>query len=292
MIDVFISYKREDRIRARVIAELLAKEGYKIWWDVELLPGDNFAEEINKIISKAKATVVLWTPESLESAWVKSEASVALNKKTLIPILLKNTDIPVPFNGLQTLDLTIWSGEESSKCLRPLVDAVKKKVGKSNRGKKHFSPQEIDNILERPGVEVAYWNSISYKNEVHEYKLYIKEYGENAIFTKLAHERIDVLEKKGDIKPFGFAAWLKSNKIYIEVLSLIITILTALSWIANYYGVFETDHDIIFSNANKEEIIPSPQEDVDEKKYWCDGLERPDDTPAVFKNKSQCWVQR
>ncbi len=76
MTDIFISYKREDKRYAKIIAEYLVYEGYEVWWDIELLPGERFADEINEVISKAKLIVVLWTPEAIASDWVKAEATV------------------------------------------------------------------------------------------------------------------------------------------------------------------------------------------------------------------------
>ncbi|MFI4997767.1 MAG: TIR domain-containing protein, partial [Hyphomicrobiales bacterium] len=33
MVDVFISYAREDRSQAAELAELLEEAGYTVWWD-------------------------------------------------------------------------------------------------------------------------------------------------------------------------------------------------------------------------------------------------------------------
>ena len=52
MSDVFISYKREERGQPRVIAKAVASRGYDTWWDVELLPGDKFADEIEAVIQR------------------------------------------------------------------------------------------------------------------------------------------------------------------------------------------------------------------------------------------------
>jgi hypothetical protein len=59
MTDVFISYKREDKAYARVLAEALARRGLKVWWDVDLLPGERFTAEIEQVIERAKVAVVL-----------------------------------------------------------------------------------------------------------------------------------------------------------------------------------------------------------------------------------------
>ncbi|MBT3017409.1 MAG: toll/interleukin-1 receptor domain-containing protein [Candidatus Thiodiazotropha sp. (ex Clathrolucina costata)] len=98
MTDIFISYKREDRKRAHAIAEMFVSHGYDVWWDIELLPGQKFADEINSVISKAKAVVVLWTPKSVLSDWVKAEAAIAFDRSILIPAWLEKVTIPAPYN--------------------------------------------------------------------------------------------------------------------------------------------------------------------------------------------------
>ena len=70
MSDVFISYKREEREKAKALAEALARHGFDVWWDVELLPGDRFADAIMAVIESAKAAIVLWSELSVVSKYV------------------------------------------------------------------------------------------------------------------------------------------------------------------------------------------------------------------------------
>ena len=67
MYDIFISYKREDRAKAHSLAEALAAHGIKVWWDIELLPGDRFSDEISAVIKNTFATIVLWSESSVKS---------------------------------------------------------------------------------------------------------------------------------------------------------------------------------------------------------------------------------
>ena len=53
MTDIFISYSKHDQAEARLLAAFLEAEGYKVWWDRNLLSGDNFRKEIMKALSKA-----------------------------------------------------------------------------------------------------------------------------------------------------------------------------------------------------------------------------------------------
>jgi hypothetical protein len=53
MSDIFISYARSDREKARLLAETLQQEGLSIWWDPEIPPGKSFDEVIEDAIDKA-----------------------------------------------------------------------------------------------------------------------------------------------------------------------------------------------------------------------------------------------
>ena len=57
MADVFISYAREDRAVAQLLAQGLEAGGRSVWWDREILPGNDFAELIAAELARAKAVV-------------------------------------------------------------------------------------------------------------------------------------------------------------------------------------------------------------------------------------------
>jgi hypothetical protein len=40
--DIFLSYSREDQATVRRYAEALEREGFKVWWDAALNPGETF----------------------------------------------------------------------------------------------------------------------------------------------------------------------------------------------------------------------------------------------------------
>ena len=77
MPDVFISYAREDRERARVLAEALQARGWSVWWDRKIVAGQTFDETIEQQLETAKSVVVLWSEHSIGSEWVRNEAGLA-----------------------------------------------------------------------------------------------------------------------------------------------------------------------------------------------------------------------
>ena len=60
-----------------MFAEALTDEGFTVWWDASLHSGETFDEVIERNLRDAKAVVVLWSPRSVASRWVRAEATQA-----------------------------------------------------------------------------------------------------------------------------------------------------------------------------------------------------------------------
>jgi hypothetical protein len=112
MADVFLSYKREDLPRVRLIVHALSKLGLSVWFDNQLAAGESFRDAILSELDTAKAVLVLWTPASIASEWVRAEAIHALDQEKLIPAFLEPVEVPVPFNVFHSADLTDWDGSD------------------------------------------------------------------------------------------------------------------------------------------------------------------------------------
>lgn len=232
MSDVFISYKREERPKALAIAQAVATRGYDAWWDVELLPGDKFADEIEAVIRKAKVAIVLWSKESVKSTFVRAEASLALKREILIPVRLDDTNIPLPFGEHHILDLQNWNGSSEDPLLNPLLDAIEKRIGKGRTSP--GSAIQIETILGQPEAEADYWKSISERTpqDIEEYKAYLLRYGENGAFSDLASLRIEKrkFEKKTN--------WPKIAKVLAGT-AAIVGILAGGAQIADRFGLLD-----------------------------------------------------
>jgi len=62
-----------------------ASEGWTVWWDRTILPGQVFDEVIRAALESARCLVVLWSEASVGSDWVKEEASRAKERGVLVP---------------------------------------------------------------------------------------------------------------------------------------------------------------------------------------------------------------
>jgi len=108
MADLFISYARGDRARAKLLAEALAREGWSVWWDRNIPPGKSFDKVIEEALDSAKCVIVLWSNESVSSDWVKAEAAEGARHGILVPVLLERVKPPLEFRRLQAADLSDW----------------------------------------------------------------------------------------------------------------------------------------------------------------------------------------
>jgi TIR domain len=108
MADIFVSYARADRDRAKVIAAALEAQGWSVWWDRSIPPGRRFDEVIDEELTAAGCVVVLWSAASVGSDWVKTEAADARDRRILVPVLIEHVKIPLEFRRLQAADLSRW----------------------------------------------------------------------------------------------------------------------------------------------------------------------------------------
>ncbi len=115
MPDIFLSYNREDQARARRFADAFAAQGFDVWWDTALKSGEAYDEVTETALRTAKAVVVLWSPRSVVSRWVRAEATLADRNRTLVPCMIEACARPIMFELVQTAELSHWRGEPGDK---------------------------------------------------------------------------------------------------------------------------------------------------------------------------------
>jgi|SRR5450755_244457 formylglycine-generating enzyme required for sulfatase activity len=121
MANVFLSYKKEDVEIAARFASAFRNEGLSVWWDDGLTPKGAWDAEIESEISSASAVVVLWSPRSCPSEWVRREAHYAQDRGKLVPVIVEATAIPIAFTLNQTVNLAEWDGIADNKQWRKLL---------------------------------------------------------------------------------------------------------------------------------------------------------------------------
>lgn len=126
--DVFLSYSRTDRDAARDFANGLADEGFSVWWDAALRAGETFDEVIEKALREAKSVIVLWSPRSVTSRWVRAEATLADRASKLIPVIIETCDRPIIFELTHTTDLSTWDGSSEDRAWRDMIQDLNRLV--------------------------------------------------------------------------------------------------------------------------------------------------------------------
>jgi hypothetical protein len=92
---VLISYSRRDEAVMRRVVMFLRNQGLTVWMDNDrLVPGTPiWEEEIEKAIKGAEAIVVLMSPDSKNSEWVRREISYADQyHKRIFPVLVRGDE--------------------------------------------------------------------------------------------------------------------------------------------------------------------------------------------------------
>src|SRR5665213_1953872 len=128
MADVFISYARADKARVAPLVSAIEANGWSVWWDPEISPGQEFDEQIDAEIDAAKAVLVVWTPTSVVSRWVRGEAREAAERGILVPVRFEQARLPMDVRAIHTTDLDGWgdnpAGPQAQEFLRALTTMI------------------------------------------------------------------------------------------------------------------------------------------------------------------------
>src|SRR5690349_23699236 len=128
MNDIFISYANADRPVAQQLADALEALGWSVWWDREIPFGKAFDQVIEQELNAARCVIVLWSKESVQSRWVKTEAAVAADRDRLIPVLIDDVAIPLEFRRIQTAMLPGWRGDRNHPEFAMIVDSIRQMI--------------------------------------------------------------------------------------------------------------------------------------------------------------------
>jgi len=127
--DIFISYAREDRGRAKQLAEALKGQGWSVFWDRTIPPGKTWREVIAKALHKARCVVVAWSEASIQSHWVCEEAEEGRERDILVPVFFDEVRPPIGFGSIQAASLMNWDGRPTAEEFQQLVSAVAEIIG-------------------------------------------------------------------------------------------------------------------------------------------------------------------
>ncbi|MDQ2859661.1 MAG: toll/interleukin-1 receptor domain-containing protein, partial [Pseudomonadota bacterium] len=127
MVDVFISYKREDRARVQPLVDALTAEGLSVWWDVGLQGGAAWRQGIETALDGAKCVIVAWSALSIGAAgeFVHDEASRARGRGVYLPVRIDPVDPPLGFGQVHALSLIGWKGRRRDPLFQQVLVAAR-----------------------------------------------------------------------------------------------------------------------------------------------------------------------
>lgn len=134
MVDVFISYKKEDVKRVEPIARALAQAGYEVWWDHRIPPGRTYRDVIGAALQSAKCVLVIWSKLSTKAQWVLDEADEGKKRGVLLPLMIDDVDIPYGFRQIEAARLVGWTGDARHPEWRDALEAIGHMVGRRPGG--------------------------------------------------------------------------------------------------------------------------------------------------------------
>jgi adenylate cyclase len=151
--DVFISYAHDDRATARRFADALTAENFSVWIDDALRSGEAYDQVIEQALRDARAVVVLWSKKSVDSRWVRAEATLGERNGTLAPAMIEPCERPIMFELTHTADLCAWTGDGSDSAWRTFVADIRRFVDKDR-------PETPAKVAQAPAASEPPANSI------------------------------------------------------------------------------------------------------------------------------------
>ena len=125
---LFLSYRRDPSADlARYIHDRLTALGIDVFFDVENINGGRFATIIEKEIINREHFLVILTPQTLASEWVRREIETALkHRRNIIPLLAQGFTFAQPLPS-EIKDLADYSGipydfQDPNRAIERIID--------------------------------------------------------------------------------------------------------------------------------------------------------------------------
>lgn len=134
MAEVFVSYSRSDKARVAPLVAALEAQGWSVWWDPVITPGQEFDRQIAEELAHASAVLVVWTTSSVQSRWVRGEARDGADRGILVPVRYDDAVLPIDFRAFHTIDLADGPDSGQSDAFKDVVRAVRALLGRSQDG--------------------------------------------------------------------------------------------------------------------------------------------------------------
>lgn len=129
--DIFLSYAHQDRDRVQTLISALVAEGWRVFWDRTIPPGESFRNHIEARLDIAPVVLVCWSRHSILSDWVGQEAEAANKRMALIPVMIDTVRAPLGLAHIHGADLVGWIDGKGGPLPAVLKTAIVHKLSTS-----------------------------------------------------------------------------------------------------------------------------------------------------------------
>jgi MoaA/NifB/PqqE/SkfB family radical SAM enzyme len=161
---VFICYSHEDLGHAKQIHQEIEKRGISVWIDYkDIIPGQNWQEEINKAIRECTYFIALLSKKSVsDRGFVNKELNYALeiqkenpdNHIFIIPVRLEECNpSQKELEKLHRVDLSSDNSDKYNEGIKSILKAIKYDFNFENNEEGFYSPTPEKKILEYAGIQ-------------------------------------------------------------------------------------------------------------------------------------------
>lgn len=189
MASIFLSYSRADRPKAQVVAEVLAAEGFSVWWDKVLRAGQTYDEVTEGMLRDADVVVVLWSTVSVKSKWVRAEATLGQRTSILIPAMIEEAERPIMFELTQSADLIGWDGDRNDPRWKEFVIDIRRAAEHAKPAVAVPVPPPAPGQAADMTMELTFWSSVKDSGDKADFEAYLKRYPDGH-YSDLARNRI------------------------------------------------------------------------------------------------------
>jgi hypothetical protein len=152
LYDVFLSYRSQDKLRVRRLAERLRAAGLRVFFDDWVIkPGDDIYLTIERGLEETRVQVLCLSQSAMESDWVALERSTVLYRdpsnadRRFVPLLLEDCDLPSTIRRYKFVDFR----EDTDAAFDELLIACQVPTEQVTAPAEHVA--DLDAYERRPG---------------------------------------------------------------------------------------------------------------------------------------------
>ncbi len=148
---IFISYSRSDIDYVKSLVDALRQQGFEVWFDKNIVTGNDWDDTIEEEIKKADALVLILSKTSVASDAVKDEMSYAMSLgKSVNPIKIEECDVPMRLARKQFIDFAALGHEVGFERLVKDITLQLNDNKKVHIPKGTFVPPQQQNYFQPP----------------------------------------------------------------------------------------------------------------------------------------------